>query len=595
LATRQTVLIPDVQLNFRFTAWRNEILQYDCHSFIALPLLFEQQALGVLNIHAVDPYAFTAEEVRLFASLADDLAYGIITLRTRIAQRQAAIEREQLIAQIQEQAQRVRQIINTVPEGVFLLDTAGQVILANPLGKKDLQALAGVGVGDRLTHLGKRPLEELFSPPPAGLWHELMAGERYFQTMARSIEAGPTTGGWVFVVRDMTQQHDVDRRIRQQERLAAIGQLAAGIAHDFNNIMATIMLYTQLTGRVEGLSDRDRERLATVNQQARHASRLIQQILDFSRGVELERAPLDLVPLLKEHVQLLKRTLPENIHIEIGGNLTEEYAVTGDPTRLQQVFMNLAVNARDAMPEGGSLRFAVARIHVENLRDAPLPEMLGDPRVVGDWIKIAVSDTGEGIPPEIMAHLYEPFYTTKAPGKGTGLGLAQVHGIVTAHEGYVDVTTKAGQGTTFVIYLPALMTPQVAVPQDAVRLASGQDRLILLVEDNAVTRNALMESLELLNYRVLTANNGEEALTLFAQHRDEIALVLSDMIMPEMGGRALLHALRAQSERVKMVILTGHPLQEELETLRAEGLDDWLLKPSSLERLSEVVARVLNS
>ncbi len=595
LETGQTVLIPDVQLDFRFATWRDEMLQYDCHAFVALPLLFEQHVLGVLSIHAVDPNAFTMEEVHLFASLADDLAYGIMTLRTRAEQRRATAEREQLIAQIQEQAQRVQQIINTVPEGVFLLDMAGQVILANPLGRKDLQTLAGAEVGDCLTHLGRRPLAELFTSPPAGLWHELVAGERYFQTIARSIETGPTSGGWVFVVRDMTQQHDVDRRIRQQERLAAVGQLAAGIAHDFNNIMATIMLYTQLTARVEGLADRDRERLATVNQQARHASRLIQQILDFSRGVELERAHLDLVPLLKEHVQLLKRTLPENIRVEIGGNLTEEYAVSGDPTRLQQVFMNLAVNARDAMPEGGTLRFELARIHVGTLRDTPLPEMLRDPKAVGEWVKIVISDTGEGIPPEIMVHLYEPFYTTKAPGKGTGLGLAQVHGIVTAHEGYIDVSTRTGQGTTFVIYLPALVTPPVEVSQNTTHLAAGQGRLILLVEDNAVTRDALMESLELLDYRVLTANNGEEALALFAQHRDEIALVLSDMIMPEMGGRALLHTLRAQGETVKMVILTGHPLQEELETLRADGLNDWLLKPPSLERLSEVVAQVLRA
>ncbi|HNT74027.1 MAG TPA: response regulator [Anaerolineae bacterium] len=595
LNTGQTVLIPDVQLDFRFTAWRSEMLQYDCHSFVALPLLFEQQVLGVLNIHAVDPGAFTAEEIHLFASLADDLAYGIVTLRTRTEQRQATMEREHLIAQIQEQAQRVQQIISTVPEGVFLLDMEGQIVLANPLGKRDLQALAGVTVGDLLTHLGGRSLDELFTSPPAGLWHELMVGGRYFQTIARSIETGPTSGGWVFVVRDMTQQHDIDRRVRQQERLAAVGQLAAGIAHDFNNIMATIMLYTQLTARVESLSERDRERLATVNQQARHASRLIQQILDFSRGVELERAHLDLVPLLKEHVQLLKRTLPENIRVEIDGNLTEEYAVSGDPTRLQQVFMNLAVNARDAMPDGGTLRFELARVRVDTPRESPLPEMLGDSKIVGDWIKITISDTGEGIPPEIMTHLYEPFYTTKAPGKGTGLGLAQVHGIVTAHEGHIDVSTQAGQGTTFVLYLPALVAPTVAVSQDSAHLAVGHGRLILLVEDNAVTRNALRESLELLDYRVLTANNGEEALALFAQHRDEIALVLSDMIMPEMGGRALLHTLRAQGETVKMVILTGHPLQEELETLRADGLNDWLLKPPSLERLSEVVAQVLRA
>jgi two-component system cell cycle sensor histidine kinase/response regulator CckA len=373
-----------------------------------------------------------------------------------------------------------------------------------------------------------------------------------------------------------------------------VGQLAAGIAHDFNNIMATIVLYAQTTARMEELPSVVRKRMGTINQQAGHATKLIQQILDFSRRAVLERRPLDLALLLEDHVRLLKRTLPESIEVKLAYG-PDEYMVHADPTRMQQVVTNLAVNARDAMSGGGALHIGLERIQVRPGESPLVPEM--DP---GEWIQVMVSDTGTGIPPNVLPHIFNPFFTTKAPGEGSGLGLAQVHGIVGQHGGRIDVESHVGKGTTFTIYLPALAThpskpSSVSELEESLTLPTGKGESILVVEDNATVRRALVESLELLNYRTQEATNGQEALAMLEQHSDDIDLLLSDVVMPGMGGVALLHALKERGLAVKVVMITGHLLEKELDELRAQGMADWLHKPPELEKLAEVVARVLGT
>ncbi|MCP4535767.1 MAG: PAS domain S-box protein, partial [Chloroflexi bacterium] len=512
----------------------------------------------------------------------------LVTIRDITERVQGEKERERLLVQIQEQIQQVQQIMDTVPEGVLLLDASGRILQANPMAEKNLAVLADANVGDTLTHLSNRPLEELLTSPPQGLWHDVTANEQSFQIIARSIEVGPTSGGWVLVIRDVTQQREFERRIQQQERLASVGQLAAGIAHDFNNIMATIVLYAQMTKRTKDLPDRVRERMATINQQAQHATNLIRQILDFSRRSVLERYPFDLLPFLKEQVHLLDRTLPESIIIKLDYG-PDEYTVNADPTRMQQMVTNLAVNARDAMPEGGAFHIELERVEIKSRREAPLPEMQ-----TGEWVQMIISDTGTGISPDVLPHIYDPFFTTKEPGKGSGLGLAQVHGIVGQHEGHIIVDTWLDKGTTFTIYLPTLPThPPEPSSLELESLVTGQEETILVIEDNVNARKAMVESLTLLNYRVMEATNGHEALEILEQHGGEIALVLSDVVMPKMGGIALFHTLRERGSQVPMLMLTGHPMEKELESLRAQGLSGWLLKPPNLEELARAVSQAM--
>jgi PAS domain S-box-containing protein len=506
-------------------------------------------------------------------------------------QKRAEMERDNLLAQIERQAERVEHIIRTVPEGVLLLDKDLKVVVANPIARGYLGGLTASGVGDLLNDLGGRPIAEFLTSPPPGLWHEVSldgASPRTFEVKSRPIENGPETSGWVLAVRDVTQEREIERRTQQQERLAAVGQLAAGIAHDFNNVMATIMIYAGMLEGTEGLSQRDRERVTVVGQQARHATELINQILDFSGRAVLERRQIDLLPLVTEQVALLRRTLPEHIGIELHhgpGGCT----VNADGTRIRQMLTNLAVNARDAMPGGGRLRIGLERITTEPEVSPPQPGMKA-----GEWIRLSVSDTGTGIPTEALPHIFEPFFTTKGPGEGSGLGLAQVHGIVGQHGGHIGVDTRVGEGTTFAIYLPVVHTgPPKAFGVEVSTIPNGCAEAVLVVEDGDALREALVASLGRLNYRALQAANGREALALVEEHGDEIALVLSDVVMPEMGGVALLQALRQRRWLKPVILLTGHPMGEELDELRTQGLCAWLPKPPDLEDLAQAMARAL--
>ncbi len=504
-------------------------------------------------------------------------------------------ERERWMQAMTDEAQRVQQILSTVPEGVTLFDADGRILLANSVARQYLSVLSDIpgNPGDRITHLGPLTLQDvLTSPPIRGLWHEVPCGIRKYEMLARPVEGlSGSAAQWVLVIKDVTQETEVRRRLQQQERLAAVGQLAAGIAHDFNNIMAVIVLYAQLLERSSNLDLRQREQVHTIGQQAAQATRLIQQILDFSRRSILERRPLDLLPLVKEQVKLLTHALLENIRIRVDYS-NGEYRVSADPTSIQQVLMNLSINARDAMPEGGTLTFKLERVLVKEGEALHLPDSPNLP--VGEWIRLTVEDNGTGIPDEVLAHIFEPFFTTKGPGKGSGLGLAQVHGIVAQHDGQITVETRVGKGTAFHIYLPALeLRPMIDV-EDTAQLPMGHGETLLLVEDNEAVRKALAHSLEQLAYRVVTAADGQEALALLDKTAEDLALVISDVVMPGMGGVALVRSLRRLGWNKPIIMLTGHALDEQLDELSRDALiQGRLTKPVMLEALAQMVHKLL--
>lgn len=543
-----------------------------CRAIAAAPLIVEDHITGLLWIGS--RRALTENDLRLLTAIANIAAN--------------ALHRAALQEQMTAQARQMSQIVESVPEGVLLLNTTGRVLLANPLAQQNLTFLTKSADHTQITHLGGRPLVELLTSPPKGLWHEIRTAARTFELIARPITNGLHPEHWVLVIKDVTQERQIRGQLQLQERLAAVGQLAAGIAHDFNNIMAVIVLYTQLILRTSLLSTKDRERLETMMQQANRASELIQQILDFGRRAMLERRPMDLTTFVKEQVKLLQRILPENISILLNHG-QEDYIVNADPTRVQQLLTNLALNARDAMPEGGVLAISLARATITAGTSPILPELSP-----GDWITLTVTDTGTGIPPEVLPHIFEPFFTTKDPGKGSGLGLAQVYGIVGQHEGRIAVENMPDGGASFAIYLPALAqaTFETTVPNLS-HQPLGQGETILVVEDNAVLRGALAENLTLLNYHVLEAANGKEALALLEERGGAVALVLSDIIMPFMGGQALLHTLRARGWDMPFILISGHPIEKDLDALLQQGLSCWLKKPLGLEQLAQAVAATL--
>jgi len=389
-------------------------------------------------------------------------------------------------------------------------------------------------------------------------------------------------------LRDMNQRleetlvelRDAQKQMMHQERLAAVGQLAAGIAHDFNNILASIVLYTHMSLRSAELPAALRQRLEVIAQQSDRAADLVQQILDFGRQAILERQPLILDVFLKEVVKLLQRTLPENIQLDLAFE-PEDYVIQADPTRIQQIIVNLALNARDAMPNGGEIHISLAKVSGQAIYCVDCGPVFG-----GEWIEIAVADTGSGIPAEALPHIFEPFFTTRAP-LGHGLGLAQVYGLVNQHEGHIAVETAVGKGTTFRLYWPAVPATEFRHTADTTQeIIPGRGEIILVVEDDALVRAALVDVLETLGYHTIEAANGQEALAFYEAHADEIALVLSDWVMPVMGGLELVRALQACDPALKVLMLTGHPLSQETRETVPPNVVGWALKPPNLEQLA---------
>jgi PAS domain S-box-containing protein len=551
---------------------------------LGVPIQWGADFLGVLNIGATTGLRkFGDEDVALLAQFATQAAI--------------AIENARLYQTTRSQAQQLQQILDTVQDGIVLLDLEHRVSLANPAAQTYLELLAGVGPGDILTHLADAPLAEILSPPDDEPWHEIALAEfpqRVFEVAAQPFGIDPDGKGWVILLRDVTKERETGERVRQQERLVAVGQLAAGIAHDFNNILTGIVGFAELTRVDPNISNRARQDMDRILEQSERASRLVRQILDFSRKSIIEKRPLTLSPFLYEILNLWKRTIPENIDLIVDIEPDDErYVLTADPAQIQQALTNLVINARDAMPDGGILQIGLSRIEPGAAGHLPHLDLQS-----GDWVVLTVSDTGVGISPDHRPHIFEPFYTTKEVGQGSGLGLAQVYGIVKQHEGEIEVVSHLGRGTTFTLYLPA---SAASLPADEVAqeptsmMPPGRGETILLVEDEPVVLNVVAAMLKQLGYQVLTATNGDEGLEVYDQHADKIAVVLTDMTMPQRGGLSLSLALHQRNPAIKIMVLTGYPLESQAKELLARGIIDWLQKPISIRKLAQALRQALEA
>lgn len=505
--------------------------------------------------------------------------------------------REHLVGQVRKLSHAVQQS----PSIVVITDTDGNIEYVNP-------RFTQVTGYSREEVIGKKPaiLESGETPPERyrQLWENITSGgewkgeylnkkkngELFWESASISPirdDAGAIVH-FVAVIEDITERKRLEDQSRQTQKMEVMGQLAAGIAHDLNNILTCIIGFSELVGREPNLSDEARADLARVTGQGRRASALIRQILDFSRKSIIRRQLLDLAPCVKDTAELLRRTIPETIRIALEIEPTE-LAVQADATQVQQVLTNLAVNARDAMPEGGELTLGLCRLSLKRGEPPPLPEL-----PPGEWVVISVSDSGTGVPPEVLPHIFEPFFTTKSPDQGTGLGLSQVYGIVKQHEGHIDVESRVGEGTTFTIYLPGVVPGKEAAEEEASPAQTrGGGELVLVVEDEQDVRDACKRMLEHLGYRVLTAADGQQALDVYAEHQDEIALILTDAVLPHFGGVALVRALRAENPGVGVLITSGYPLGEEAQELLTLREVDWIQKPWDLDKLAEAVSRAL--
>ncbi len=549
---------------------------------IGVPIQWGGEFIGVLATQARNRLRrFGTEDIELLSQFATHAAI--------------AIENTRLHQESQKQAQQLQQILDTVQDGIVFLDAEHRVQLANPMAQDHLKVLADVGLGGVITHLGTEPLSKILTSNYRSQWQTVKATNspsQVFEVAARPLAPHWEREGWVMVLRDVTDERAIQERVQQQERLAAVGQLAAGIAHDFNNILTGIMGYSELVCLRPDLPESAKEDLEHVVRQSQRAAHLVRQILDFGRQTITEKRPIEFAPFLKEMLKLLERTISEKVRLILEIEPYEApYTIKGDPVQLQQALTNLALNAQDAMPSGGTLKFSLSGLNLNRGEQPPNPDMQP-----GHWMILRVADTGAGINPEICRHIFEPFFTTKAVGQGTGLGLAQVYGIVKQHEGYIEVDSELDHGTTFTIYFPFTSFEKIPPLPVEEELPHGQGEVILLVEDDPTVLQATTTMLSHLGYRVLTATNGRDALDKFDQNHEEIALVLTDLTMPEMEGLDLSQALAERSSTIKVVVMTGYLLENESQRVRFKNIvGNWLQKPLRLDELAKTINQTLQS
>ncbi len=581
VAQEQTAVnVPDISEDLRWVPV--PYIDVDVLSMIAAPIIERENLLGVIAVQHHRSGAFDNNHLELLEAICQQVSLALSNAR-----RYQDVDR--LVSLLAAEQYRLEGLIEMLPVGVLLLDDQHNQLVTNSLAREIIRDLAPEYDGFTISKLGEYPISELLEQYAAPLPIEITLDEPTYKIF--EVEAQPIhteAPQWVITLRDVTQEREIQERVQMQERLATVGQLAAGIAHDFNNIMAAIIVYADLLLMDKTLSSSSHERLTIIQQQVQRAASLIRQILDFSRRSVMEQNTLDLLPFLKETKKLLNRTLPETITVELITQ-DDEYLLSADPTRLQQVFMNLAVNARDAMPEGGILRFELSQLHLSPEKVMQITDL-----PPGNWISIRVSDTGIGIPIEEQTHIFEPFFTTKPVGQGTGLGLAQVYGIVKQHGGYIEMESQVGEGTQFTIYLPMLSKPKAELntPSRPSEM-DGAGKTVLLVEDDYATRKALNAMLTMHNYHVLVAENGVAALDLLENNADNIVLMVSDVVMPQMGGFDLYEKMRGRWPEIEVLFITGHPLDDQDHQVLQQGKVHWLQKPFTIQEFNQFLNEIM--
>jgi PAS domain S-box-containing protein len=394
---------------------------------------------------------------------------------------------------------------------------------------------------------------------------------------------------FVSVNRDVTQEVALEAQLLQAQKMEAVGTLAGGIAHDFNNLLQVIQGYTEVLLHGVNEDPSHHEALQKIHRSAKRGAELTGQLLTFSRKVQSERRPLDLNQEVEQVKNLLERTIPKMIEIELHLDKTPAI-VSADPVQVEQALMNLAVNAMDAMPDGG-------KIIIETER-ATLDEEFCQTHLgarPGEYVLLTISDTGHGMNKEILEHVFEPFYTTKEVGKGTGLGLAMVYGIVKTHEGYIVCYSELAFGTTFKIYLPALVQgghwSEAGEGEDQLK---GGDETILLVDDEKYIRELGVELLTDVGYEVLTATDGEGALELYRKEQERIDLVILDLVIPGMGGKRCYEEILKINPQAKILIVSGYSINGPGQEAMEAGAKGFVGKPFDVSNMLTTIRNILD-
>lgn len=554
-------------------------------------------AVGLLLVAILVLYFSFGLLFRQISKLTESLSLANHDLEQRVEER---------TEELQQSEENLRITLDSIGDAVIATDTLGQVVRMNPMAEK----LTGWSREDA----EGQPLEEVFhiigeesrQPLASPVERILASGDiavldpgtllltrngkelKIADSGAPIYNSSGGTIGVVLVFRDVTEEQAIQEQLRQSQKMEAVGLLAGGVAHDFNNMLGGILGAAELLARHLPDDPKSEKFLHMITDSAERAAELTANLLSFARKQPISSTPIDVHVALRNTVSLLKNTLDRRVEIDVD-LAAEASVVVGDLSQLQNAFLNLGINASQAMPEGGRLSVVTRVISL----DEAYCEMSSFELTPGPYLEIEFQDTGCGIEKSNLGQIFDPFFTTKSSGKGTGLGLASVLGTLQQHKGAVNVYTELGEGTAFHLFLP-LVKQEAFHLNTATELVPGKGR-ILIVDDEAVMRATAGAILESLGYEILVAEDGRRGLALFEQRWQEIDLVLMDMIMPEMNGRDCFAEMRKIDPSVRVLLSSGFTRVDDLNDLRAAGLMGFIRKPYYSSALSRVVAAALNT
>ncbi len=503
---------------------------------------------------------------------------------------------------LRESQERFQELAELLPETVFEMDTSGMITFVNRnafghfgFSQEDFdQGLNGfemISPEDRPRALenARRVLdgEKLGLNEYIALRKDGNTFPVIMHSTAKYRDGKPV--GIRGIVIDITETKKLEAQLRQAHKMEAVGTLAGGIAHDFNNLLQAVQGYAELLLMPKGEGEPGYRELQEISRAAKRGGELTRQLLTFSRKVESKLQPADLNRIVEDVRLLLERTIPKMILIELHltGNL---HHVNADASQVEQILMNLAVNARDAMPDGGTLRIETKNVFLGEDDRRSQPEL-----TPGEYVLLAVADTGQGMDKSTLENIFDPFFTTKEVGKGTGLGLAMVYGIVKSHHGHITCVSKPGEGTAFEIYLPAVEHAERATTiVTGTELLPGGHETVLLVDDDESLRDLGEQILEAYGYTVLSAPDGESALQVYQECRDRIDLVVLDLMMPGMGGALCLQKLLEINPAAKVVLVSGYSFNGETEKATESGAKAFIQKPYDVQQMLQVVREVID-
>ncbi|MBI4811604.1 MAG: PAS domain S-box protein [Ignavibacteriales bacterium] len=502
-------------------------------------------------------------------------------------------DRKQTEQALKDSEEKYRNIVTWAPVGIFQSTPDGKFLSANPrlaellgytsideLLTRNLETDIYFNPDDRRSAINEYDRKG-FAINLEVLWKKKDGTQIYIDLTSHAVK--DKSGRTLFYegfVNDVTEKKKIEAQLLRNQRMESIGTLAGGIAHDLNNVLGPILLSLDIL-RCKFKDEQTLKMLEMLEATTNRGANLIKQILSFARGVEGERTIIQIRHLIGEIKKIFNETFPKSITLttDIPKNL---WTMSGDATQIHQILMNICVNARDAMPKGGAIAIKAENINLDDMYSHLHVDAKPGPHVV-----ISVTDSGTGMSPEIIDKIFEPFFTTKGLGKGTGLGLATVLSIVKSHGGFVNVYSEVGKGTTFKVYLPSQEGVQLEIEEEKEELPVGNGELILVVDDEATIREITKSTLVTYGYTVLTANDGIEAIALYSEHKNRIALLLTDMMMPNMGGVDTIRVISKMNPKVKVVAVSGLAQDVSVAEMKEEVV--FLNKPYTSEILLKTV------